>query len=144
MTHKDINTYFNITIKPIWNKFDAPTKNIIEKLITTIKELNSANQNKIVYFLDSDKKQWDIAIKTLYSYEDDTPTKYKEQNKKIYNYLKKLPLIYNCIEDDKLGNYLSCKKDELVKLAREKSLITEKLKAGTLDDFYKKLYKDSK
>jgi hypothetical protein len=138
---KMIDDYFKEHIQPRWKDIDKTSKDIIQNLIELIKSSSVNCEDE--YFLDSDKKQWDIAIKTLYSYESDTPEIYRNKNKKTYNYLKKLPLIYDCIEDDELGNYLMKKKEYLVLKARERSLIDEGILKQSLEDFYFKLYKDS-
>ncbi len=134
----EVNNYFKETVQPVWKDLDDKSKEIIQNLIEIVKT-SSANSEE-EYFLDSDKKQWDVAIKILYSYENDTPEIYRNINKKTYNYLKKLPLIHDCIEDEELGNYLTSKKEYLVMKAREKALIDEKISEQSLEDFYYKLY----
>ena len=139
MKQDEIDNYFKTTIQPKWKDIDNTSKEIIQNLIEIVKTSSANGEEE--YFLDSDKKQWDVAIKTLYSYENDTPEIYRNKNKKTYNYLKKLPLIYNCIEDDELGNYLINKKEYLVMKAREKALIDEGISKQSLEDFYFNLYR---
>lgn len=141
MKSEEIDNYFKKHIQPKWKEMDKTSKDIIQNLIELVK--SSSTIKEVEYFIDTDKKQWDIAIKTLYSYESDTPQNYRNKNKKTYNYLKKLPLIYDCIEDDELGNYLIKKKEYLVSKARERSLIDEGISKQSLEDFYFNLYRDS-
>ncbi len=165
MKQNEVDNYFKTSIQPIWKGLDENTKSIIKTLIEAIKNNNDKIQTQVEftrklnnekeilekqvnnsanldkdYFLDGDKKQWDIAIKTLYSYEIYTPEQYRDINKKTYNYLKKLPLVYSCINDEKLGLYLSSKKKYLVIKAREKALIDENISTQSLDKFYSDLY----
>lgn len=141
MKSEEIDNYFKKHIQSKWKDMDKTSKDIIQNLIEVVK--SSSTIKEVEYFIDADKKQWDIAIKTLYSYESDTPEIYRNKNKKTYNYLKKLPLIYDCIEDEELGNYLMSKKEYLVSKARERSLIDEGISKKSLEDFYFELYKDS-
>ena len=140
MNQTQLDTYFKDTIQPIWKELDDNTKNIIKTLVAQIKNNNKPESSNELYFLETDKRQWDIAIKTLYSYESDVPEQYRNSNKKIYNYLKKLPLIYLSVKDKELGSYLSIKKEELVINARKKALIDENISDQSLDEFYSNLY----
>jgi len=147
MNQTQLDTYFKDTIQPLWKELDDNSKEIIKTLVAEMKNIHSSNIESSSleeeHFLETDKRQWDMAIKTLYSYESDIPEQYRDSNKKTYNYLKKLPLIYSCVQDKELGSYLSKKKIELVIKAREKALIDEKISSVTLEEFYSDLYNDS-
>jgi len=147
MNQTQLDIYFKDTIQPLWKELNEQSKEIIKTLIAEMKNIHSSKIESSVieeeHFLETDKRQWDIAIKTLYSYESDIPEQYRDSNKKTYNYLKKLPLIYSCVEDKELGSYLSKKKEYLVSIAREKALIDEKISSVSLEEFYSNLYNES-